>query len=136
MADTITMEEVAGDIQRALSQCIKTQTPLETRAELANNVYPLMLALIESVNTRCLESEELVQSLIDESETIIQPEEASQLDETFLLGEELCTHLETLELSDVTKALVSKFKESLSKTKDTMSDFVLEDADLDEEEDD
>lgn len=133
--EAITMEEVALDIQRALTQAIKNEK-MELRPELVNNLYPLMLAILESANTRCLETEDLVSRLIAESETIIQPDEASQFDETFNLGEQLYNELKTAELTDSVKELVENFYASLVKTREIMNDFAIEDSEEDEEDTD
>ena len=132
--EAITIEEVALDIQRALTQAIKNEK-MELRPELVNNLYPLMLAILESVNTRCLETEDLVSRLIAESETIIQPQEASQFDETFNLGEQLYNELKITKHTDSIKELAEKFYISLVKTRELMNDFAIEDTETDEDED-
>lgn len=124
--EEITMEEVASDIQRALTRLIKINTQVDARAELVNNLYPLMLALLESVNSRFIETEELVSNLLEESETIIQPEDGSQFEETLNLGEQLLRAIKGVSLSDETLALVDAFKESLAKSRETLGEFTLE----------
>ena len=141
MADEqATLEEVALDVQRAMQRVAKHNTTMDIRAELGNNVYPLMLVLLDAVNSRCLETEETVAQIINETETIIQPEEGDQIDETLDLGEKLYNALKMIELPDTIKALAESFNNSLIKTRDLLADLVIDndegdDTDEDEEDD-
>lgn len=134
MADEqITLEEVALDVQRALSRVAKHNGTMDVRAELGNNVYPLMLVMLDAVNTRCLEAEDMVTQVINETQTIIQPEEGDQIDETLDLGEKLCGALKMVELPDTIKALAEAFSASLTKTRDLLAEVIVSNEDDDDE---
>ena len=129
--DLVTLEETATDVQRALNILIKAPG-VDPRAELVNNVYPLFLSLIEAVNTRCLSAEEMVNRLIEESETIIQPEEADQLEETLGLTEDLCLALNAVDLPDSVRAKVKAVALSVVKSRELLESVSL---DFEDEED-
>lgn len=135
MDNEITLEDVASDVQRAIQRCVKTER-IDPRAEFTNNVYPLFLSLIEATNQRILEAEDMVSKIIDESETIIQPEEASQIDEMFVLAEDLITTLNKLTLADEVKAKIEMFSKSINKTREMLADFVIDDSETDESDED
>ena len=139
--DTVTYEDVISDLNRALQRLHKAKA-VETRGELINNVYPLMLAILEASHVRHLESEEMIAELLGETESIVQPELYDEIAGAFNAGRELVSALAAVQTDEVTAkrlgALATTFLEKAAAVEQMVADVALEDEpdDPDEGDDD
>lgn len=88
-----TIEDVTADVNHQLQRVLKAKA-VETKAELVNNVYPLLLSVIEAFSARALETEEVVAGILGETESIVQPELYEEITKAFNVGRELVSALD------------------------------------------
>ncbi len=80
---------------------------LDTKPELVNNIYPLIESLIDSVEQRFDEIEDIITDFVDETGSIIQEGLAKDVLTVFELGGQLAEVLQSLQLDEVTKKRVA-----------------------------
>ena len=85
------------DISRAQKRAEKAKF-LEAQKEFANEAYPLMSAMAEHYGDRLTRLEQAMDALIDETDTIIQPEVGEQLAGTLEVGAELAAEVMKLQV--------------------------------------
>jgi hypothetical protein len=84
-----TVETVQQDVQRALKRAHSVRA-LETKAELVNNTYPLLLQLCAAVEERFQRHEAALEELLEETtESGVEPELADEIKKVFILGAQL-----------------------------------------------
>lgn len=140
--EATSVEDVIADINHQIKRGAGAKA-LETKAELVNNVYPLMLSVVEAFAARLGETEEIVAQLLGEGESIVQPELAELIAAAFGAGGELVKAVEAAPMDDVTKQrlmnLVATFSEKTAAVEAALSEVTLEDVeeadDTDEDED-
>lgn len=71
----------------------------QLNAELCNNFYPCMEALAEEIR----EVDAVIQEVVEQQESYIDPELVAQILQTLALGEALAREVEKLLLDDLTK---------------------------------
>jgi hypothetical protein len=79
-----TMLETANDINRAIQGAARSKG-LDTKHEVVNNVYPLMISMLESIDERFQELEGVVAEMAESNSEIvtISPEVANKLQTAF-----------------------------------------------------
>lgn len=68
----------------------KKATYLEAKKELADNLYPFLEDLIEKIDQRFSETEDMVAELVETTESVIQPELHDQIIGALVIGMQLC----------------------------------------------
>ena len=128
--ETVSYEDVVADLNRAIQRLYKAKA-VETKQELVNNVYPLMLSFVEASNARHLESEEMIAELLGETESIVQPELYDEIADAFNAGRALVDALATVTTDEVTAkrlaALALTFVEKSNAVEQLLVDMTLED---------
>ena len=127
-----TFQEVVGDLNRAVTRAAQSKH-LDTRPELVNNVYPMILQLLEACNERFTEVEEAVNSIIDETETIIQTDEAETIVQALDAGMLLA---EAAEKYPDLAPLVASYKDLATKAAELVGEVTLADDEDDDDDDD
>jgi hypothetical protein len=141
------MIEVATDINRALQRAVGARA-LETRSELANNVYPLLMSIMEAVDERFQEMESVVAEIAENGGSLpISPEVAQALQTAFAAADTMANYalkhvsaeargeLEILvkAYNEAVQAAANAIKEDQGEGEDEEE---VEDEDIEEEEDD
>lgn len=96
---------ISQDIERARKRA-KDAGYLEYKKDAAENLYPLIQSLLEAVDARLRTTEEVVGTLLEETESIIQPDLAGQIFGLIDLGNQLVEAVKPLTLDDVSKKRV------------------------------
>jgi cobalamin biosynthesis protein CobT len=142
------MIEVATDINRALQRAVGARA-LETRSELANNVYPLLMSIMEAVDERFQEMESVVAEIAENGGSLpISPEVAQALQTAFAAADTMANYAGQ-HLPEEFKAefarLVKDYNEAVQAAADAIKDNQdgddedeeeVDDEDIEEEEDD
>lgn len=126
-----TFQEVVGDLNRAVTRAAQSKH-LDTKPELVNNVYPMMLQLLEACHERFTEAEETINSIIDETETILQPDAAEVIVQALDSGMVLA---EAAEKYPDLAPLVSSYKDLATKAAELVGEVTLETQDTDDSDD-
>lgn len=136
--EAISIEDAVADINHQIKRCVGAKA-VETKAELVNNVYPLMLNVVEALAARQAETEEIVAQLLGEGESIVQPEFAAQIAEAFAAGGALASAIAEAQMDEVTKQrlmnLVADFSEKTAAVEVALSELTLEDVEEPEDDD-
>lgn len=98
-----TLREELNKMQKRAGSAVH----LDTKPELVNNVYPLIESLIDSIEQRFDEIEDIITDFVDETGSIIQEGLAKDVLTVFELGGQLCEVLQSLQLDEVTKKRVA-----------------------------
>ena len=107
MAD---LQELLNDIERERKRAAQAKF-LDTKSELANNVYPLLTAIVETLGEELNETQDALGSLISGGESIIQPHLAEQIIGLIGLGLQMCDRMvATAVLDEETKQMIEQFK--------------------------
>ena len=145
---TTEIQHEPGPVDSLIADCriarkrLKETPPEDLEAvvgELRNNVYPMIMAVLEQV----AEVDEVIQEVIDQHDSFIQRDLAAQILQTVAVGgalaEEVKTLLPTLD-DDLKKKkfvdLIKAFEHSAELTVMGVADAADEDEDEDEDEDD
>lgn len=107
--------------------------------ELCNNFYPSMEALAEEIH----EVDAVIQEVVEQQESYIDPELAAQILQTIALGEALAREAEKLPLDDLTKRkieeIIKAYRHSAEVTTmgvaDAATDEILDGAEGEESDD-
>lgn len=128
------IEDVLNDL-KAVQKRAKSATHLNAKEELGANTYPLLSDALEAIVERFQVVEEQVAELIAQTESLIQPELADEIDETLRLGVELCDLLgRTLDpMPDILRVAIDKFRASADATARAVAEVSLEEEEEDEE---
>lgn len=136
--EAISIEDAVADINHQIKRCVGSKA-VETKAELVNNVYPLMLNVVEALAARQAETEEIVAQLLGEGESIVQPEFAAQIAEALAAGGALASAIAEAQMDEVTKQrlmnLVADFSEKTAAVEVALSELTLEDVEEPEDDD-
>lgn len=128
--ESVAVEDVVADIQHQIKRCVGAKA-VETKGELVNNVYPMMLSMIESIMGRLGETEEVVASLLGETDSIVQPELYTEIANAFNAGRALAAAVTDPALAE----LVQTFLVAADAAEAQLAEVAL-DEDADEEDDD
>ena len=127
----MSLQETKHDIARLRSKFM-TATVVDTKIALVHEVLPLLTALIEKLDERFTETEEMVTGILQGTETIIQPEVAAQIVGTLETGEKLCQaiepHLSLLpeDAKVLVKTHLDAFRAERQATQDQIEEYVIE----------
>lgn len=137
--DVLTVEEVLADLNKHIIKVSNSkESSLILKAELVNNVYPLMANVLEAVMGRVGEVENVLSEMLGATTSMVQPELADEIAEALEAGEQLALEVEKLNLDEVTKKrisfLIETYRGAASEAVAALDEVVLED--LDDEEDD
>lgn len=102
---------IVADIERLQKKASEAKY-LEAQKELANNVYPLLAELVRAVDERLARTETVVVDLIEDSDSVIQPELAAQIYGCIELGQQLCDAVDAAQVDDVTKARLAEIAQA------------------------
>lgn len=131
----MSIQEVAMDLQRSIQRAAKA-TALSTKPELVNNVYPLMMSMLEAVEERFQNLEVVLAELVEGSASVVHEDLRGALDNVINLGMSLCDLVGQLKLDELNakKAadIVSAYKEAVAIAVEGLDDAAVED---DEDED-
>lgn len=129
-------ETLLGDVQRAAKRAGDAKY-LEAKREFADNLYPLLQEIVEKIDERCANTEEMILELIEQTESIVQPELATQIFGVIDLGLQLCTVVDEAKLDDVTaqklKIIVEAYRLAATITQEAVNDATVEDDETDED---
>lgn len=113
MADEL--KSVIADLRLAQKRAQKAKY-LEAKAEVADNVYPCMIALAEALDERLAEQDEVIADILEDEGSVIQPELAAQLFATLELTKEFIGKVRELKLDDLRKKEIARLAEVLEKS--------------------
>lgn len=105
-----------SDLTDLVKRC-KGATYLEAKKELADNVYPFLQNALEQINARFTEIETVLAEQLDPTESVVQPEFASQVTRVLAISERIAMTAEVMHLAladkldDVTKKRISEILE-------------------------
>lgn len=90
--------DLAVDIRRHAKRLhsLGPEAEVNVRAELVNNIYPLLQAILEAVDARVAPIEGAVDELLGDEESTLQPELAEDIKRVFALGAQLAEVLAQL----------------------------------------
>ena len=127
--ESISVEDVIADVNHQIKRVMGAKA-VETKSELVNNVYPLLLTAIEALMGRQAETEEVVAGLLGETESIVQPELADEIANAFNAGRELIAALEPIlaasSADEVAKARVKSAATNFATLTDKVETLVAE----------
>lgn len=98
----MSLDEAIADIKFAHQRARRAKA-LETKHELAENVYPLLLKLAEAVAGDVAELGEVVDEILDSEGSVIQPELAVVLFSHIMASRSLAAAVRKLALDEVTR---------------------------------
>ena len=96
---------------------------LEAKAELANELYPLISTIVEAMGERLDEVEGQVAALIEQTMSVIQPDLATQILGTMSLAAQLADAIDT---SKDTKEIIDLLRVALRLTEESVLDACVE----------
>lgn len=119
------LAEIRADIQLAREQIAAVETAEDLKAQLLNNVLPLMEGLVDGTRDEFTRRDEVLQAVIDdvdhlmdESDDVLQAETTAEILGVFEIGKLLANELETLvkKADEITKkrvtALIKSFRQA------------------------
>lgn len=125
--DAPTFAEIRADLKQHLTRAKKAKF-LEARPEFAENVYPLLNDLVEALDDRLLLIEGSLAEVIAQTESLVQPELADQIDETLGLADKLLaavsahfTEAHEGKMSEELATLCAQLKQSIEMTGEAVS---------------
>jgi hypothetical protein len=129
-SELMDFENLVKDLRRQRSRA-KNARHLDTAPELAENVYPMLIGLVEAFDARMRETESQVVSLIAASETLIQPDVAMQILTTFAVATRLC---DAIDKNEPTQELVAALRAAIDETSTLVDECTVAPEDEESEE--
>lgn len=106
----MTYEDLAKEIEKAQKRAAKA-VHLETKIELSQETYPLLTAIVEFFGERMDRTERVVNELINQTESLVQPELAEQILGTLNLGKQLATVVGKLRVGNLDAVTLARLKQ-------------------------
>lgn len=129
------LAEIRADIQLAREQIAAVETAEDLKAQLLNNVLPLMEGLVDGTRDEFTRRDEVLQAVIDdvdhlmdESDDVLQAETTAEILGVFEIGKLLANELETLvkKADEITKKRVTSLIKSFRQASIVMGEKLAE----------
>lgn len=109
-----------------LERRLRTSGYLDAKVVVLNEILPLIRALVESFDERFADTENIVASLLEQSESILQPAFAAQIIATIGAGEQVCQAVIAGKPGPELEVFIKTYRELASATIAAVAEITME----------